>query len=91
MTKRMSTAEARARWADVVRSAERGTPIEVTRNGEPIAAVVSVEQLRSIERGTVFDVFARYHARSRPAGGEGEDPWADVRDESPGRDVELEP
>jgi prevent-host-death family protein len=49
MTKRMTTAEARQHWAKVLRSAERGTPVEVTRNGQPVAAVISIEQLRQAQ------------------------------------------
>lgn len=90
MRKRMTAAEARKSWAAVVRSAERGAPVEVTRNGEPIAAVVSIDQLRRIERPTVHDVLARLRASVRPDDLAGSDPWAGVRDRSSGRDVDLE-
>src|SRR5580693_8137499 len=48
MARRVTTAEARRDWAKVLRSAERGTPVEVMRNGQPVAAVISIEQYRSI-------------------------------------------
>lgn len=67
-----------------------GTPVEVTRNGAPIAAVVSIEQLRRIQRQTVPDVIARFRERVRPEKLEGPDPWADVRDRTTGRPVDPE-
>ena len=89
MRKRMTVAEAREGWASVLRSAQRGCAVEVTRNGEPIAAVVSIEQLRRLQRETLADVIARWRRRVRAKDLEGPDPWADVRDRSHGRDVDL--
>ena len=89
-TKRMTVAEARRDWADVLRTAQRGTPVEVTRNGEPIAAVVSIGQLREVEGETISQVIARFRGRVRAATLAGPDPWADVRDGSVGRDIDLD-
>lgn len=86
----MSVADARRAWAEVLSIAQGGTPVEVTRNGEAIAAVVSIEQLRRLERETVPEVVARFRARVRPQDLEGPDPWADVRDRTTGRPVDLE-
>jgi prevent-host-death family protein len=90
MTKRMTAAEVRKSWAEVLRAAQRGTPVEVTRNGEPIAAVVSVDQLRRIERETVSDVIARFRARVRPRDLAGPSPWAGARDRATGREPDIE-
>lgn len=90
VTKRVTVAEARRDWADLLRTAQGGTPVEVTRNGEPIAAIVSIGQLREIERETISQVIARFRARVPPATLVGPDPWADVRDRSVGRDIDLE-
>lgn len=90
--KRVTTAEARREWAKVLRSAERGTPVEVTRDGVPVAAVVSIDQLRRIEqtqRETLSEVVARFRSGVDPKDLEGSDPWRDVRDRSSGRDVDL--
>lgn len=92
MTKRMTTAKARKEWAKVLRIAQRGTPVEVTKNGQPVAAVVSIEQLRRMENAakeTLSGVIARFRASVSPSDLEGSDPWADVRDRSRGRDVDL--
>jgi prevent-host-death family protein len=92
MAKRMTTAEARRDWAKVLHSAERGHAVEVTRNGQPVAAVISIEQYRELQRaksGTLADVIAWREANVDPRDLEGPDPWKDVRDRSPGRDVAL--
>lgn len=92
MARRMTTAQARREWAKVLKSAERGAPVEVTRNGQSVAAVVSIDQYRKIEelrKETLSQVIARFRANVNPQDLEGPDPWADVRDRSPGRDVDL--
>lgn len=42
--------EAKARFADCLRSAERGDPVLVTRHGKPVAAIVSAELMTEFER-----------------------------------------
>ncbi len=83
-------AAARKNWAEVLRSAERGTTVEITRDGQPVAAVVSIELSRGIARArreNAADVVARFRASVDPRDLKGPDPWADVRDRSPGREV----
>jgi len=92
MTRRLTTAEARRDWAKVLRSASRGTPVVVTSNGQPIAAVVSIDQLRTIEQArgeTLGEAIRRARSTLDPEDLRGPDPWANVRDRSPGRDVDL--
>lgn len=83
-------AEARRHWAEVLRTAERGVPIEVTRNGEPVAAIVPIDVLRRFGRANLSEVVARFRAQTAPTDLEGPDPWQDVRDATAGRDVELD-
>ncbi len=52
----------------------------MTRNGQPIAAVVSIDLLRRLEGPDLSEVIGRFRARVRPEVLEGPDPWADVRD-----------
>ncbi len=87
---RLSVAEARQRWAEVIRGAQTGRSIVVTRNGEPVAAVVPIELLRRAERPSLSDAVARFRESVSPRDLDGPDPFADVRDSSPGRDVSLE-
>lgn len=93
MVRPVTTAQARRDWAKVLRTARRGTPVVVTSNGQPIAAVISIDQLHVLE-----------HSRPEPLGEaiqrarssvnlddlRGPDPWANVRDTSIGRDVDLD-
>lgn len=86
----VSVAEARRRFAEVLETARGGTPVEVTKNGEPIAAIVPISSLRAMERPSLATVIARFRATVSPEDLEGPDPFADVRDRSPGREVDLE-
>ena len=93
MARRMTAAQARRDWAKVLRSAERGTRVEVTRNGQPIAVVISIDAFHALEaakKETLSDVIGRFRASVDPRDLEGPDPWADVRDHSPGREIHLE-
>lgn len=46
----LSVAEAKARFSECIRDAEGGEPVLVTRNGRPVAAIVSAEQLALVKR-----------------------------------------
>jgi prevent-host-death family protein len=48
--KELTAAEAKARFADCLRTAEAGEPVLVTRHGKPVAAIVGAEDLRQLER-----------------------------------------
>jgi prevent-host-death family protein len=92
MSRRFTTAQARRDLAKVLRTASRGTPVVVTSNGQPLAAVISMEQLRTLESSrpeTLGEAIRRIRASLEPETLDGPDPWADVRDRSPGRDIDL--
>lgn len=92
MVRPLTTAQARRDWAKVLRAARRGTPVVVTSHGQPIAAVVSIEQLRALERArseTLGDAIQRARSSLNVDDLAGPDPWASTRDASPGRDVDL--
>jgi antitoxin (DNA-binding transcriptional repressor) of toxin-antitoxin stability system len=64
----------------------------VTRNGQPVAAVVSIEQYRELQevrRETLSEVIAAFRDGVDPADLGGPDPWEGVRDRSHGRKVDL--
>jgi prevent-host-death family protein len=92
MARELTTAQARKDWAKVLRSARRGTPVVVTSNGQPVAAIVSIEQLRALDETrseTLGEAILGARANIDPKDLEGPDPWAKVRDRSPGRDIDL--
>lgn len=50
MAKRFTVAEAKARFADCLRSVEYGSPIVITRHGRQVAAMVSLSDFEQVER-----------------------------------------
>jgi prevent-host-death family protein len=54
----MSVRDARAHFADVIGRAQTGSPTVITRNGEPVAAVIPIEDFNVLE-----DAVDRYFAR----------------------------
>jgi len=93
MARPLTTAQVRRDLAKVLRTASRGTPVVVTSHGQPIAAVVSIDQLRTLEHSrseTLAEAIRRTRSRLNVDELEGPDPWADVRDTSTGRDIDLD-
>jgi prevent-host-death family protein len=92
MVRPVTTAEARRDWARVLRTARRGTPVVVTRHGQPIAAVVSIPQLRALERArseTLGEAIQRARSSLNVDDLAGPDPWPDPRGASVGRDIDV--
>lgn len=54
----LSVRDARAHFAEVITRAQAGTPTVITRNGQPVAAVVPIEDYNALE-----DAIDRYFAR----------------------------
>ncbi|HET6362520.1 MAG TPA: type II toxin-antitoxin system Phd/YefM family antitoxin [Gemmatimonadota bacterium] len=50
MVDRYPIAEAKAKLAQLVRDAEEGRPVVITRHGKPVAAIVRAEDLTQLER-----------------------------------------
>jgi prevent-host-death family protein len=93
MVRKLTTAQARRQWAKVLRTASRGNPVVVTSNGHPLAAVVSIAQLHALEAArpeTLGEAVLRARSNLDTDDLAGPDPWANVRDRSPGRDVQLD-
>ncbi len=82
--KTLTIAEARASLADVVRRAERGEEVQITRRGIPVATVRSIRSEDNARAERFRALVAR--VASVPLSDDAEsDPWADVRDLRPGR------
>lgn len=83
-----SIGEARNDFSAVVREAERG-PVEITRNGEPVAVLLSIaEYRRLLGQGNFGELLRRF--RRRHAGDLDDEVFpVDVRDRSPGPPVRL--
>ena len=95
MAKRQETiADARANLAELVREAEAGKPVELTRRGKSVAVLIGSDHYaKLLGRGQHFsaawDAFrAQVDVPSLEI--EPEEVFAGVRDTSPGRDADLE-
>jgi prevent-host-death family protein len=87
--RRYSIAEARDQLASVVRDAERGAVVEITRRGKPVAALVSIVNYRELtrRRGGFWSACERFRAAARIAELRiGARVFRGVRDRSPGRE-----
>jgi antitoxin Phd len=92
MTRKVSIADARDNLPSLVRSVEQGQPVELTRRGKPVAVLVSSQEYRKLTSGKrnlweAIQEFRRTHDLAPNA--EVEEIYADVRDISPGREVDL--
>ena len=93
MTGKYSIAEARRNFPSLVRDAERGRAVGLTRRGEPVAVLMGrreFERLTRVQRG--FGEAYREFADEVGLAGLGPDPdegFGDVRDETAGREVRL--
>jgi prevent-host-death family protein len=90
--KSYSVAEARQNLARLIRSAERGKAIGITRRGEPVAVLLSASEYLALteERPAFADALASVRERFGVAAlGIGDGEFAGLRDETPGREVAL--
>ena len=89
---RRSIAEARDGFAGLVREAEAGHPIQITRRGKTVAVLVSAADFGTLaaRRTSPADLMREVRVRlDREGIGMDDDPWAGLRDRGPGRDVDL--
>lgn len=89
---KVSVAEARQNFARLIKRAEHGNSIEITRRGEPVAVLVSASEYASMTGERPSFITATRHVRSRmgvESLGIGDSDFDDLREESPGRDVSL--
>ena len=90
MSRSVSIAEAKDQLPRLVHEAEAGTPVEITRRGRAVAVLLSAEvyERLTIRPGSLWQGIRELRA-TYAADLSGDDPFAGVRDASPGRDVEL--
>ncbi|MEK7866709.1 MAG: type II toxin-antitoxin system Phd/YefM family antitoxin [Planctomycetota bacterium] len=89
MARQYSIAEARDRFPAIVRDAEKGAPIQITRHGRPVAVIVSVtryERLKS-RRPDFWATLQRFRASHDLRALDIDSVFANVRDRSGGREV----
>jgi len=90
MTKKYSIAEARDKFPGVVREAEGGARVELTRRGKPVAVLMGIEEFARLAEGRrdfweAYEEFRRHYDLSH-LDIDPDDVFDGVRDPSPGRD-----
>lgn len=93
MTKRRSIAEARSTLPQLIREAEEGESIELTRRGESVAVLLGRRQYERLAGGTrrfseAWDEFTR-NVDVVALNLDPDEIFAGVREEDPGRDSRL--
>lgn len=89
--RRYSVAEARQRFTELVRSAERGRPLEITRRGRPVVVLVSASEYARMTgtEASFSGAVEAFRKSTDPKLLRGTDPFVKLRDGSSGRDVAL--
>ena len=92
MSKRFSVAEARQHLPRLIRTAERGRPVEITRRGRPVAVLLSASEYLSLtgDRPSFADAIA--NLRTRLAVEQlaiGDEEFEGLREKSSGRRIRF--
>lgn len=89
---KVSVAEARQNFARLIKRAEQGRAIEITRRGESVAVLLSASEYLTLTGDRPSFVEAARRVRERldvESLGIGDEEFEGLRDESPGREVAL--
>ena len=89
---KVSVAEARQNFARLIKRAEQGKAIEITRRGEPVAVLVSAAEYSAMtgDRPSFMNATAQIRKRlDVDSLNIGDSDFEGLREESPGRDVSL--
>ncbi|MEB3213223.1 MAG: type II toxin-antitoxin system Phd/YefM family antitoxin [Leptolyngbyaceae bacterium] len=90
-----SIAQAKDQLTQLIRAAETGDSVEITRHGEPVAVILSIAEYQKLQQprpnfGEAVREFRQQYIEGQPWFENDEiDAIFDVRDKSPGREVEL--
>ena len=87
-----SIAEARNRFTEIVRMAERGKPVRLFRRGKAVAVVLSIREYQQLATpGDFWTPLVKFREQIERGEREGVEPdvFAGVRDSAPGREVAL--
>ena len=89
---KVSVAEARQHFARLIKRAQQGKTIEITRRGEPVAVLLSASAYSAItgEASSFIDAMSRVRKRLGVDELEiGDAEFEGLRGESPGREISL--
>ena len=89
---KVSVAEARQHFARLIKRAEHGNAIEITRRGKPVAVLLSASEYAAItgERASFIEAVTQVRNRMDVEALDiGDTDFDDLRDRSPGREITL--
>lgn len=89
---KVSVAEARQNFARLIKRAEHGSAIEITRRGEPVAVLLSASDYAAMTGESSSFAEAVRQVRTRLGVedlGIGDKDFEGLRERSPGRDISL--
>ena len=89
MSKQYSIAQARDHLPSIVHDAEKGSPVELTRRGKPVAVLLSIADYQRLARGRpdLWQLLQAFRERNDLEAMDVDEIFGDVRDRSPGREV----
>ncbi len=90
--RQLSIAQADGQLSAVVRDAQEHGPVELTRDGEPVAVIVSLDEYRRLHGGrlSTWDAYQQWRSQVDLDEVGIDDSFLEgVRDPSPGRDIDL--
>ena len=89
--RQLSIAQADGQLSTIVRDAQEHGPVELTRDGEPVAVIVSLDEYRRLaaNRPGFWDAVEKFRAEADLDELDIDSVIIGVRDRSSGRDVEL--
>jgi prevent-host-death family protein len=90
--RQLSITQAGGELSAVVRDAEEHGPVELTRDGEPVAVIVPLDEYRRLkgERPNTWEAYQRWRAEVDLDEIGVDDTFLEgLRDPSPGRDIKL--
>lgn len=82
--KQMQAREAKAKFAEILRSAENGEPVTITRHGKPVARLVPIEGDNEQSEKHANKSFIE-HLMAFPGGID----FDELRDRTPPREIDL--
>lgn len=86
-----SISNARDSLPSIVREAERGSPVELTRRGKRVAVLLSADEYERLKPppASLWSAVQQFRARHDLSEIDAAEVYADVRDRSPGRAADL--
>ncbi len=89
MSRQVSVADAKNHLPAILHEAERGSPVEITRHGKPVAVILSMDEYRRLDgrRPDLVEALRDWRASAGITDEEIAEVFANTRDRSQGREI----